>query len=409
MEDHNDFIRFSDRMSLLPPYVFGRINKLKLEKRKAGIDIIDLAMGNPSDPTPRNVVDKLCDVVRDPRNHRYSVASGIYNLRREIALYYERQYGVALSPDSEVLCTIGSKEGVSHLSLALLGPGDAAVVPVPAFPIHIYSAVIAGAAVVRVPHEDDETFLQSLDEICRTHSPAPRVLFLNFPHNPTARTVEAGFLEEAVRIARRRSLIIVHDFAYGRVTFDGYEAPSILQVKGAKELAVEFGTLSKSYNMAGWRVGYCIGNAKIVDALSRIKGYYDYGLFQAVQIAAIIALRHCDKEIVRQAAIYQNRRDVLCEGLNSIGWNVEKPKASMFVWAPIPEPFRALGSMEFSVRLMEEAEVAVSPGIAFGPEGDGFLRIALVENENRIRQAVRQIKRLSSNGAERKQAAGAGA
>ncbi|HPL62146.1 MAG TPA: aminotransferase class I/II-fold pyridoxal phosphate-dependent enzyme [Syntrophales bacterium] len=409
MENHDDFISFSRRMDMLPPYVFGRINKLKLEKRKAGADIIDLAMGNPSDPTPRNVVDKLCEVVRDPRNHRYSVASGIHNLRREISLYYERQYGVSLSPDTEVLCTIGSKEGVSHLSLALLGPGDAAIVPVPAFPIHIYSAVIAGAEVVRVPHEDDETFLKSVDEICRTHSPAPKVLFLNFPHNPTARTVDLGFLEEAVRVARRRRLIIIHDFAYARVTFDGYEAPSILQVKGARDLAVEFGTLSKSYNMAGWRVGYCLGNPRIVDALSRIKGYYDYGLFQAVQIAAIIALRHCDKEILKQAAIYQSRRDVLCDGLNSIGWKVEKPRASMFIWAPIPEPFRALGSMEYSVRLMEEAEVAVSPGIAFGPEGDGYLRIALVENENRIRQAIRQIKRLSFTGMEKKQAAGAGA
>ncbi|MFA7463640.1 MAG: aminotransferase class I/II-fold pyridoxal phosphate-dependent enzyme, partial [Syntrophales bacterium] len=282
-------------------------------------------------------------------------------------------------------------------------------VPVPAFPIHIYSAVIAGAEVVRVPHEDDETFLKSVDEICRTHSPAPKVLFLNFPHNPTARTVDLGFLEEAVRVARRRRLIIIHDFAYARVTFDGYEAPSILQVKGARDLAVEFGTLSKSYNMAGWRVGYCLGNPRIVDALSRIKGYYDYGLFQAVQIAAIIALRHCDKEILKQAAIYQSRRDVLCDGLNSIGWKVEKPRASMFIWAPIPEPFRALGSMEYSVRLMEEAEVAVSPGIAFGPEGDGYLRIALVENENRIRQAIRQIKRLSFTGMEKKQAAGAGA
>ncbi|MFB3924856.1 MAG: aminotransferase class I/II-fold pyridoxal phosphate-dependent enzyme [Syntrophales bacterium] len=404
MEISDDFIRFSERMDLLPPYLFGRINKIKLEKRKAGIDIIDLAMGNPSDPTPKPVVDKLCEVVRDTRNHRYSVAPGIYNLRREISKYYERQYQVKLNPETEIICTIGSKEGVSHLSLALLGPGEVALVPVPAFPIHIYSAVIAGATVLRVPLSEDEVFLRSVDDLCRKSSPAPKVIFLNFPHNPTARTVDIGFYEEAVRIARRHRLIIVHDFAYGRVTFDGYEAPSILQVKGAKDLAVEFGTMSKSYNMAGWRVGYCLGNPKIVEALGKIKGYYDYGLFQAVQIASIIALRDCDETVLKQAAIYERRRNVLCDGLNSIGWNVERPRASMFVWAPIPDPFREMGSMDFSIKLMEEAEVAVSPGIGFGPEGEGYLRIALVENENRIRQAVRQIRKLS-NSMEKKQVA----
>ena len=392
----NDFIKFSGRMDLLPPYLFGRINKIKLDKRKAGIDMIDLAMGNPSDATPQPVIDKLCEVVNDPRNHRYSVASGIYNLRREIARYYDRQHGVSLNPDNEIICTIGSKEGVSHLSLALLGPGDSVLVPVPAFPIHIYSCVIAGASIVQVPIAEDETFLRSVDTLCRTSLPKPRVIMLNYPHNPTTKTVDIGFFEEAVKIARRHKLIIVHDFAYGRVTFDGYEAPSFLQVKGAKEVGVEFGTLSKAYNMAGWRVGYCAGHPRIIEALGKIKGYYDYGLFQSIQIAAIIALRDCDDFIAEQAAVYEKRRDVLCDGLNSIGWDVEKPRASMFVWTRIPEPFRGMGSMDFSIKLMEEAEVAVSPGIGFGPEGEGFLRIALVENENRIRQAVRQIKKMST-------------
>jgi len=403
MESEN-YLKFSNRMDLLPPYVFGRINKIKLEKRKAGIDMIDLAMGNPSDPTPDAVVDKLCEVVRDPRNHRYSVASGIYNLRRELARYYDRQYGVQLTPENEIVCTIGSKEGVSHLSLALLGPGDSVLVPVPAFPIHIYSAVIAGAQVVKVQLDDGEQFLRNIEEACKDAKPAPRAIFLNYPHNPTARTVELDFLADVVRMARKYELIIVHDFAYGRTTFDGYEAPSLMQVKGAKEISVEFGTLSKAYNMAGWRVGYCLGNPRIVEALGKIKGYYDYGLFQAVQIAAIIALRDCDKAIREQAAIYEKRRDVLVDGLNSIGWNVEKPRASMFVWTQIPEGYRHLGSMEFSIRMMEEAEVAVSPGIAFGDEGEGYLRIALVENENRIRQAIRQIKKMCS-GLEQKQAA----
>lgn len=394
MEHAGDFIQLADRMNLLPPYLFGRLNRIKQEKRSQGIDVIDLAMGNPNDPTPGPVVEKLCEVVCDSRNHRYSVASGIYNLRREIARYYEKQYGIPLRPESEVICTIGSKEGVSHLSLALLGPGDSVIVPVPAFPIHVYSAVIAGASVLSVPVGDDEGLLRSVDALCRERKPAPKVLFLNYPHNPTTRTVTLPFFEEAVRLAAKHRLVIVHDFAYGRVTFDGYEAPSLLQVPGAKDVAVEFGTLSKSYNMAGWRVGYCVGNPKIVEALGKIKGYYDYGLFQAIQIASIIALRDCGDFIGEQAKIYEGRRDVLCDGLNAMGWSVEKPKASMFVWTRIPEPFRPMGSMEFSIRLVEEAEVVVSPGIGFGAEGEGHLRIALVENEHRIRQALRQMKRL---------------
>jgi len=333
-------------------------------------------------------------VVRDSRNHRYSVASGISNLRREISRYYENQYEVSLRPESDVICTIGSKEGVSHLSLALLGPGDTVLVPVPAFPIHIYSAVIAGASVLPVPVEDDEILLQTVDTLCRDNRPVPKVLFLNYPHNPTTKTVSLPFFEEAIRLAKKHRFVIVHDFAYGRVTFDGYEAPSLLQVPGAGEVAVEFGTLSKSYNMAGWRVGYCVGNPKIVEALGKIKGYYDYGLFQAIQIASIIALRDCGEFIGKQAKIYEKRRDVLCDGLNAMGWEVEKPKASMFVWTRIPEPFRKMGSLDFSISLIEEAEVVVSPGIGFGSEGEGYLRIALVENEHRIRQALRQMKRV---------------
>ncbi|MDD5168335.1 MAG: aminotransferase class I/II-fold pyridoxal phosphate-dependent enzyme [Syntrophales bacterium] len=394
MDVQNDFIRLADRMEMLPPYIFGAINKSKSVKRKSGIDVIDLAMGNPSDPTPQPIVDKLCEVARDAKNHRYSLASGIYNLRKEIAGYYLRRYGAMLDPEREIICTIGSKEGVSHLSLALLGPGDTVIVPVPAFPIHIYSAVIAGADIIRIPLGEDESFLQNIDDVCRKAYRKPKALFLNYPHNPTTRTVEIGFFEEVINIARRHNLIVAHDFAYGRITFDGYEAPSILQIKGAKEFAVEFGTMSKSYNMAGWRVGYCLGNPRIVEALGRIKGYYDYGLFQAIQIASIIAFRDCDKAVSEQAGVYEKRRDVLCAGLNAIGWHVEKPRASMFAWVPIPEPFKALGSLEFSVKLMEEAAVAVSPGIGFGPEGEGYLRVALVENEDRIRQAIRRIKRL---------------
>jgi len=396
METTENFIKLSDRMEFLPPYLFGKINKVKQEKRRAGIDIIDFAMGNPSDPTPQPVIDKLREAVQDPRNHRYSITAGIYNFRRELAKYYETHYQVSLNPDDEVLGTIGSKEGVSHLSLALLGPGDTALVPVPAFPVHIYSVAIAGGNIIQVPIVEDEEFLRTIDHLCQTTFPKPKVLLLNYPHNPTTKTVEIGFFEEIVKMAKKNRLIVVHDFAYGRVTFDGYNAPSLLQVKGAKDVGVEFGTMSKSYNMAGWRVGYCAGNSTIVKALEKIKGYYDYGLFQAIQIASIIAIRDCEEYIKNQVSLYEKRRDVLCEGLNSIGWNIKKPRASMFVWAQIPDQFRAMGSLEFSVKLMEQAEVAVSPGIGFGNEGEGYLRMALVENENRIRQAIRQIKKMSN-------------
>jgi alanine-synthesizing transaminase len=388
------FIHLSDRMSRLPPYLFGAINRLRDQKRRAGIDIIDLAMGNPSDPTPEPIVEKLCEVVRDPRNHRYSESGGIYNLRREVAKYYRAQWDVEVDPDSEVIATIGSKEGFSHLCLALLGPGDTALVPTPAFPIHMQAVVIAGGNYIGVPVLDDEVFLATVDRTCATLRPAPKVLFINYPHNPTARTVEPEFFSDVVKLARKHELIVVHDFAYGKVCFDGYEAPSFLATPGAKDVGVEFTTMSKSFNMAGWRIGYCAGNAEIVRGLGSIKGYYDYGIFQAIQIASIIALRHCDEFAEHQARKYQERRDALLTGLERIGWtDIPTPRAGMFVWTPVPEPYRTMGSMKFARRLMEDAEVAVSPGAGFGEDGEGWLRLALVENRQRLQQAVRQMGR----------------
>lgn len=384
-------VQLADRMRLLPPYVFGRLNALKYAKRRAGADIIDLGMGNPNDPTPEPIVEKLCEAVRNPRNHRYSAASGILNLRKEVAKDYHKHFGVELDPEKEILCTIGSKEGIAHLSLALLGPGDVALVPAPAFPIHIYSPVLAGANVVTVPIADGPEMMRNIVDMTRRLHPKPKALFLNYPHNPTTRVVELDFFREVVRYAREYNVLVIHDFAYRDLVFDGYIAPSFLQAEGAKNVGVEFTTMSKSYNMAGWRVGFCVGNHYLVEALARIKGYYDYGLFQPVQIASIIAMRHCREDAAKQAMIYQRRRDVLVEGLNRYGWKVTKPRGTMFVWAPIPEKYRSMGSLEFSMQMMEKAEVAVAPGIAFGEEGEGYLRFALVENELRLKQAVRQI------------------
>ena len=392
-----DMVRLSERMHRLPPYLFGSINRLKDEKRRAGIDIIDMAMGNPTDPTPKPIVDKLCEVVQDARNHRYSSASGIYNLRREVAKFYRKQWDVEVDPESEVIATIGSKEGFSHLCLALLGPGDTAFVPTPSFPIHAYGVVIAGGSYLGVPVADDEEFIRHVDNTCRSLAPKPKVLFLNYPHNPTCHTVEPAFFEEIVKLARRHELIVVHDFAYGQITFDDYSAPSFLATPGAKDVGCEFTTMSKSFNMAGWRIGYCVGNSDIIDALGQIKGYYDYGIFQAIQISSIIGLRHCDEFTRQQARSYQERRDVLLDGMKRIGWGgFAPPRGGMFVWAPIPTEFRAMGSMEFARRLMEDAEVAVAPGLGFGPEGEGYLRIALIENRQRLQQAVRQIGRAFS-------------
>ncbi len=379
---------------MLPPYLFGSINKLKDRKRREGVDIIDMAMGNPTDPTPQPIVDKLCEVVNDARNHRYSAASGIYNLRREVAKYFQASWDVKLDPDAEVIATIGSKEGFSHLCLALLGPGDTAFVPTPSFPIHSYAVVLAGGNYIGVPVMDDEGFLRRVADLCATLSPKPKVLFLNYPHNPTSHTVDADFFVEAVKLAKKYRLILVHDFAYGQLCFDGYKAPSFLATEGAKDVGVEFTTMSKTFNMAGWRIGYCCGNPKIVGALGAIKGYYDYGIFQAIQIASIIGLRSCSDFAREQALKYENRRNILLAGLERIGWTgVEPPRAGMFVWAKMPEPFLGMGSMEFARRLMEDAEVAVAPGLGFGPEGEGFVRLALIENTQRIQQAVRQMKR----------------
>ncbi|MFV0439648.1 MAG: aminotransferase class I/II-fold pyridoxal phosphate-dependent enzyme [Desulfopila sp.] len=386
-------IRFADRMHQLPPYLFGMINKMKMEKRWRGDDVIDLGMGNPMDPAPGPVTEKLCEVAMDPKSHRYPVAGGMKNLKREIALYYRRNYGVELTGENDVICTIGSKEGISHLSLALLGPGDTVLVPAPAFPIHVYAAVIAGANVLRIPLGAEDVFIAQIEQMCKSLYPAPKLVMLNFPHNPTGRLATRELFIEVVRLARKYNFMVINDFAYGKITYDGYVAPSFLEVPGALDVGVEFSSFSKSYNMAGWRLGYCVGNTGIIDGLSKIKGYYDYGIFSAIQVAGIVAMRDCDDSIVEQAAVYQNRRDVMCDGLERMGWEVEVPKAGMFVWARIPAPYDRMGSIRFSVEMMERANVALSPGAGFGEEGEGYLRLALVENEHRIVQALKQMKR----------------
>ncbi|MFH1008347.1 MAG: aminotransferase class I/II-fold pyridoxal phosphate-dependent enzyme [Candidatus Latescibacterota bacterium] len=382
-------------MSLLPPYAFGRINDLKLRMRREGADIIDLGMGNPDSPTPPHIVDKLVEVVtNDPKSHRYTQARGIPALRKAIVRYYSRLYDVDLDWEREVLVTIGSKEGLSHLALALLDPGDLALVPNPTYPIHIYGVVIAGGNVVTIPLREESNFVPDLTEITRELWPRPKVLVLNFPHNPTGATVDLAFFEEIVAFAKRTGIIVVHDMAYSDIAFDGYVAPSFLQAKGAKDVGVEFFTLSKSYSMAGWRIGFCIGNAEVVEALYSIKGYMDYGVFTPIQVAAIAALdgpQDCVREVT---ALYQDRRDIVVDGLNRMDWPVKPPRAGMFVWAPIPEPYKAMGSMEFSMKLMREAEVAVAPGVGFGHMGEGYVRIALVENEHRLRQAIRNIRKV---------------
>jgi alanine-synthesizing transaminase len=386
--------KLSKRVLELPEYVFGKLNATKLARRREGVDIIDLGMGNPSDPTPEPIVEKLIEAVRDPRNHRYSVsADGIANLKCEVAEYYRREHGVELDPLSEVVCTIGSKEGISHLSLAVLDHGDTVIVPTPAFPPHLYSVVFAGGKFVNVPVGDTPEFFDRLDDFVPTVQPKPKMLILNFPHNPTAATVEPEYFDRAVEFGRRHDIVIMHDFAYSHITFDGYRAPSMMQSAGAKEVGIEFSSMSKSFNMAGWRVGFCVGNRDIVQALARVKGYYDYGLFMAVQVAAIVALHECADDVRRQAAIYQERRNVLCDGLARHGWDVPRPRGSMFVWAPLPEPFRPMGSAAFCAMLLDKANVAIAPGAAFGKGGDGFVRMAVVENKQRLRQAVRQIGR----------------
>ncbi len=384
---------FSKRLNRLPPYMFGKLRQLTHERRQQGIDIIDLAMGNPNQPTPQPIIDKLTEAAQEVRNHRYSVSRGIYNLRREVSWHYERRFGVDIDPNEEAIAVIGTKEGLGHLALALIDNGDLAMVPNPTFPIHMYSIVLAGGSVVSIPLTEENDFIPSLTEITRDIWPRPKALILSFPHNPTGAVVDLGFFEEIVAFAKRQEIVVIHDLAYADIVFDGYKAPSLLQAKGAKDIGIEFISLSKSYNMAGWRCGFAAGNRDIIEALARIKGYYDYGIFAPIQVAAIMALRTPEDTVMENAAVYQKRRDVLVDGLNRIGWKVPKPQASMFVWAPIPEAWQHLNSMEFSMKLLSEAEVCVSPGAGFGHNGEGYIRIALVENEDRIRQAVRQIRR----------------
>src|SRR5499427_1626184 len=387
-------IDVADRVKRLPPYLFGKITDLKYRKRRAGIDVIDLGMGNPSDVPEALVIDKLCEAARDERNHRYSVSNGLHNLRREVALRYARLHGVDLDPETDVLAGLGSKEVFSHMCLALLGPGDTAIVPAPSFPIHVYAVALASGNVISLDCTQPDRFLSGVASMAENLYPRPKVLILNFPHNPTATVVERDFFVDVVALAKRFGFMVIHDFAYGDVCFDGYRAPSFLSVPGAKDVGVETTTMSKGYNMAGWRLGFVAGNPEMLRALATIKGYYDYGIFQPIQIAGILALRHCDELVERQANEYQKRRDVLVDGLRRIGWEAEKPKASMFVWARYPQEWRErLGSIDFSLKLLEQAEVAVSPGRGFGEAGEGYLRLALVENEHRLRQAVRQIGR----------------
>ncbi|MGA2680135.1 MAG: aminotransferase class I/II-fold pyridoxal phosphate-dependent enzyme [Sedimentisphaerales bacterium] len=384
----------SQRITRLPPYLFARLNALKHAKRQAGADLIDLGMGNPVDGAPQIVVDKLCEAARDPRNHRYSASRGIKGLRNEMAKKYAKNWNVELDPEKEVLACIGSKEGFSHMCLAMLGPGDTAIVPDPAFPIHNYAVALAGANVISLPLGCDQKFIDNIVMVCEHLYPKPKLLILNYPHNPTAMTVDEGFFEPIIDIAKRFGIAVIHDFAYGETCFDGYKAPSFLSAKGAKDVGVEFTTLSKPYSMAGFRIGFAAGNKDMIDYLATIKGYYDYGIFQAVQIAGIIAMRHCAKDIIEQNKKYQSRRDVLCDGLTRIGWEAPKPRAGMFVWAKIPqEHLKGKNTIDYSMDLVEYAEVAVAAGGAFGENGEGYVRIALVENEQRLRQAVRNISR----------------
>ncbi len=367
---------------------------MKHKKRQQGIDIIDLGMGNPSDPTPEVIVEKLCEAVRDPRNHRYSVSRGLFNLRRDVARFYREHYGVEVNPDDEVVACIGSKEGISHMLLAMLGPGDTAVVGDPAFPIHVYGVALAGANVISVPLGNDDAFIERIRYVVEHLYPRPKVLILNYPHNPTAITVDPPFFDKVVALAKQFGVAVIHDFAYGQTCFDGYKAPSFLSAKGAKDVGVEFITMSKPYNMAGWRIGFCVGNRTMVESLATIKGYYDYGIFAPIQIASIIAMRHCQEHVAQQAKVYSERRNVVVEGCRRLGWAVESPRASMFVWARVKDEHLAgQSTIDFVMRMMDEAEVALAPGRAFGENGEGYVRIALVENEQRLRQAIRQLVR----------------
>ncbi len=380
------------RIPSLPPYVFTIIDTLKVEARRAGADVIDLGFGNPDLPSPPVTVEKLSEAVRNPRNHRYSSSRGLPRLREALAAHYQRQFGVTLDPETQVLNTIGAKEGFAHLMWVLLQPGDAALVPSPSYPIHRYSPLFAGAEVREMPFTLDGDFIGMLREGWEYSWPRPRVIVLSFPHNPTTACVDLEFMQEVVAFAREREVVLVHDFAYADVGFDGYRPPSILQVPGADEVAVEFYSMTKSFSMAGWRVAFMVGNAEVIAALTKIKSYLDYGSFQPIQIAATVTLNEAPDHPVEVRGTYQSRRDALCSGLNRIGWTIQPPRGTMFAWAPIPEPYREMGSIEFASMLVREANVAVSPGVGFGPGGEDHVRFALIENEQRISQAVRNLR-----------------
>ena len=386
------------RIERFPPYVFSIVNDLKMQARRAGEDIIDLGMGNPDIPTPSAVVDKLKEAAENGRNHRYSASKGIPKLRRAICDLYERAWDVTLDPETEAIATIGAKEGLSHLAWVLCEPGDAVLVPEPTYPIHTYAMILSGANVQSVPLTPESDFFTDLVTAYERSEPKPRVVLCSFPHNPTTRVVDLAFFEQLVEFAKARDVMIVHDLAYADLVFGTERAPSLMQVPGARDVGVEFFSMSKSYSMAGWRLAFCVGNKEMVGALTKLKSYLDYGVFQPIQIAGIIALNECHEVPGEIRKIYQARRDALCDSLDRIGWEMAVPPATMFAWAPIPEPFREMGSLEFAKFLVREAKVAVSPGVGFGKEGDGHIRFALVENEQRIRQAARGLKRAMEMG-----------
>lgn len=395
MSDSTPFkIEVASRVERLPSYLFGRINALMYQKRRAGADVIDMGMGNPSDPPADEVIDKLVEAARDPDNHGYIQSIGILNLRREVASKYVRRHGVRLDPESQVVVCLGSKEGFSHMCLALMGPGDTAIVPSPSYPAHVYGVALASGNVIALEVADSEKFLSNIAYVCQHLYPKPKLVVLNYPHNPSAVTVDPEFYVEVVKLARRYGFMVLSDLAYGDIGFEGYQPPSFLAAPGALDVGVEFTTMSKGYNMAGWRVGFAVGNAEMLKALSTVKAYYDYGMFLPIQVAAIVALRHTDANVEAQSQVYEGRRNVLCDGLKRLGWDITVPRAGMFVWAKIPPRWtRQMDSVQLAMKLLDEGDVVVSPGGGFGAAGEGYLRMSLVENENRLRQALRHIGR----------------
>lgn len=384
----------SERILRLPPYMFAKINEVKLKARQMGVDVIDLGMGNPDSPPAGNIIEKLCQVAHDPKAHRYSASRGIPHLRRAICGWYGRRFGVQLDPEKEAIATIGSKEGISHLALAVLNRGDVVLVQDPTYPAYLYSVAIAGGDIMSLPVTEENNYIPDMEGAVGGVYPKPKMIILSYPHNPTTQIVDLGFFERVVRFAKKENILVVHDLAYSEICFDGFTAPSFLQVEGAKSVGIEFYSMSKTYNMAGWRVGFAVGNRQMIEALAKIKGYYDYGMFTPIQVASIVALNSSQDCVRKTSDMYRQRRDVFVNGLNRIGWKVPLPKATMYVWARIPEGFRRMKSFKFAGLLLEKGEVAVAPGIGFGAHGEGYVRFALVENEHRLRQAVRGIKKV---------------